>query len=83
MDLQTMFVIELVLGAVMLTVMVGLLLYLAMEHRRLRRETGRQVGTADIPVGLAPGELTERATPLAARHPEGSTRAQDLGEGRK
>ena len=39
MNLQTMFVTELVLGAVMLTVMVGLLLYLAMEHRRLRRET--------------------------------------------
>ena len=65
MDLQTMFVIELVLGAVMLTVMVGLLLYLAMEHRRLRRETGRQVETADIPVGLAPGELTEGATERA------------------
>ena len=79
MDLQTMFVIDLVLAALVLIVMVGLLFYLAMHHRRLGRETGRQVGTADIPIGLAPCELTEgateRATPLAARHPEGSTRA--------
>jgi hypothetical protein len=69
MNLQTMFIIELVLGAVMLTVMVGLLLYLAMDHRRLRRETGRQVGTADIPVGLASREPTEGATERATpRH---------------
>ena len=65
MDLQTMFVIDLVLAALVLIVMVGLLFYLAMHHRRLGRETGRQVGTADIPIGLAPGELTEGATERA------------------
>jgi hypothetical protein len=52
MSLMTMFIIELVLVAVLLIVMVGTLLYIAIDHRRLRRETGRQVGTADIPVGL-------------------------------
>ena len=68
MDLQTMFIIELVLAVVLLIVMVGTLLYLARDHRRLRRETGRQVGTADIPVGLTPDEPTNGATERAAPH---------------
>ena len=68
MDLQTMFIIELVLGVVLLIVMVGLLLYLARDHRRLRHETGRQVGTADMPVGLASAEPTNGATERVAPH---------------
>ena len=58
MNLETMFIFELVLVALVLLVMVGTLLYLAMEHRRLRRETRQQVGTADIPVGPATDEPT-------------------------
>ncbi len=46
MDLETMFVTELVLAAVLLIVMVGTLLYLVMDHRRLWRQTGRQAGIA-------------------------------------
>ncbi len=74
MSLMTMFIFELVLVAVLLIVMVGTLLYIAIDHRRLRRETGRQVGTADIPVGLASGEPTsggtEGATPRHTLHRE-------------
>ena len=68
MDSQTMFIIVLVLAVVLLIVMVGSLLYLAMDHRRLRRETGRQVGTADMPVGPTPGEPTNVATERATPH---------------
>ena len=68
MSIERMFIIQLVLGAVLLIVMVGLLRYLARDHRRLRRETGRQVGTADIPVGLTPDEPTNGATESVAPH---------------
>ena len=68
MSLETMFIIELVLAAFVIIVIVGTLIYLAMQHRRLRRETGLQVGTADIPVGLTPDEPTNGATESVAPH---------------
>ena len=48
MDLETMFVTELVLSAVLLIVMVGTLLYLAIGHRRLWRQTGQRAGIAAL-----------------------------------
>lgn len=48
MDLETMFVAELVLAAVLLIVMVGTLLYLAIDHSRLWCQTGRQAGIAAL-----------------------------------
>ena len=48
MDLETMFVTELVLAAVLLIVMVGTLLYLAIDHSRLWRQTSRQAGIAAL-----------------------------------
>ena len=48
MDLETMFVTELVLAAVLLIVMVETFLYLAMDHRRLWCQMGRQAGIAAL-----------------------------------
>ena len=48
MDLDTMVITELMLAAVLLIVMVGALFYLAMDHRRLWRQTGRQAGIAAL-----------------------------------
>lgn len=48
MDLETMFVTELVLAAVLLIVKVGTLLYIAIDHRRLWHQTGRHAGIAAL-----------------------------------
>jgi hypothetical protein len=43
-------------------VVVAGVVYIAIHDRRIRRETGRQVGTADIPVGATPQELDKSVT---------------------
>jgi hypothetical protein len=62
MRLETMFFFELVLVALMIIWTVAAAIYIGLCDRRIRRETGRRVGTADIPVGLAPGDLARGAT---------------------
>ena len=61
MSLDTMFTFELVLVALVLGGALASAIYIGLHHRRIRRQTGRLVGTADIavglPVGLTPDEL--------------------------
>ena len=66
MSLETMFFLELMLVAlVIIGTMVGVV-YIGLHDRRIRRQTGRLVGTADIavglPVGLTPDELASGVT---------------------
>ena len=57
MSLETIFFFELMLVAlVIIGTMVGVV-YIGLHDRRIRRQTGRLVGTADIAVGLTPDEL--------------------------
>jgi hypothetical protein len=71
MSLNTMFTLEVVLVVVLVAAAAGGALYLAVSNRRARRETGREVSTANIPVGTAPEEFAEdtieRATPREPR----------------
>jgi hypothetical protein len=71
MSLDTMFTLEVVLVMVLVAAAAGGALYLAVSNRRARRETGREVSTADIPVGTAPEEYAEdtieSATPREPR----------------
>lgn len=62
MSLDTMFTFLLLLVVVVVAVAVGGAVYIAVANRRIRRETGRQVGTADIPVGAGPGEEADSPT---------------------
>jgi hypothetical protein len=66
MSLETMFFFELVLVALVIIGTVAGAIYIGLHDRRIRRETGRLVGTADIavglPVGLASDELARGAT---------------------
>jgi hypothetical protein len=66
MSLDTMFTFELVLVALVISGTLAGAIYIGLHDRRIRRETGRLVGTADIAVGLsmglAPDELTRGAT---------------------
>ncbi len=55
MSLGTMFTFLLLLIIVVVAVAVGGAVYIAVANRRTRRETGREVGTADIPVGTPTG----------------------------
>ena len=62
MSLDTMFFFELMLVALLIIgTMVGVI-YIGLHDRRIRRQTGRLVGTADIAVGLTPGELARGVT---------------------
>ena len=56
MSLDTMFTFLLLLLVVVVAVAVGGAIYITVANRRTRRETGRRVGTADIPVGPGPDE---------------------------
>lgn len=56
MSLDTMFTFLLLLVVVVVAVAVGGAIYIAVIDRWTRRETGRQVGTADIAVGAGPDE---------------------------
>ena len=50
-NLEMLFLFELLLVALMIIWMVAGAVHIATHDRRIRRETGRQVGTADIAVG--------------------------------
>ncbi len=71
MSLDTIFTLEVVLVVVLLAAAAGGAIYLAVSNRRARRETGREVSAAYIPVGTAPEEFAEdtieSATPREPR----------------
>jgi len=72
MSLDTIFTLEVVLVVVLLAATAGGAIYLAVSNRRARRETGREVNTANIPVDMALEEYAEdttieRATPREPR----------------
>jgi len=52
MSLDTIFTLEVVLVVVLVAAAAGGAIYLAVSNRRARRETGREVGTADILDGI-------------------------------
>jgi uncharacterized membrane protein YraQ (UPF0718 family) len=52
-----MIVFEMLLVALLIVVVIAGVVYIAIHDRRIRRATGRQVGTADIPVGATSQEL--------------------------
>ncbi len=54
--LETLFLFEMLLVALMIVVVLAGVTYIAIHDRRIRRETGRQVGTADIAVGITSQE---------------------------
>jgi hypothetical protein len=60
-----------VLLLLLVAVIAGCVVYMAVADRRIRREAGRRVGTADVPVGAEPDEraadATERMALVAAR----------------
>ncbi len=62
MSLETMFFFELLLVALVIIGTVVGVVYIGLHDRRIRRQTGRLVGTADIAVGLAPDELARGIT---------------------
>ncbi len=59
---ETMFIVDLLFLAFVIAGTAVLAIYIGIHDRRIRRETGRLVGTADIPVGLTPDELAKGAT---------------------
>jgi len=61
-SLEMLFILELLLIALVIVVVVAGIIYIAIHDRRIRRETGRQVGTADVPVGTTSQELTSVMT---------------------
>ncbi len=70
MSLQdTLFTFELLFAAAVIAVVVGGVVYLTVRNRRIRRETGREVGTADPSVVTAPDEPAESSTERAAAPP--------------
>jgi hypothetical protein len=66
MSLDTMFTFELVLVALVIGGALAGAIYIGLHDRRIRRQTGRLVGTADLavglPVGLTPDELASGVT---------------------
>jgi hypothetical protein len=62
MSLDTMFTFELVLVALVIGGALAGAIYIGLHDRRIRRQTGRLVGTADIAVGLTPDELARGVT---------------------
>lgn len=68
--MNTLFTFELLLVAVVIAMIVGAALYIAATNRRSRSETGRRVGTADVPFGTAPGDpAAGEEPPLRLREP--------------
>ncbi len=69
--MNAVFTFELLLVTVVVVGAVAAALYLTVTNRRKRRETGREVGSADAPTGLGPGgpnaEATERRVPREPR----------------
>jgi hypothetical protein len=68
MRLETLFFFELVLVALVIIWMVAGAVCIVLHDRRIRRQTGRLVGTADIAVGLALDELARGVTESPAPH---------------
>src|SRR4028119_2200846 len=60
--LEMLFSFEILLVALLTIWTVAGAVYIGPHNRRIRRPTGRLVGTADIAVGLTPGELTRGVT---------------------
>ncbi len=52
-NLEMLFLFELLLVALVIIWAVAGAVYVAIHDRRVRRETGRRVGTADIAVGAS------------------------------
>lgn len=69
--MNAVFTFELLLITVVVVVAVAAALYLVVTNRRKRRETGREVGSADVPMGLGPSgpdsDATERRAPREPR----------------
>src|SRR5215210_3752902 len=68
MSLDAMFTLELLLVAVVVVVIVAGALYITLRNRRVRRQTGRQEGTADVPVGTAADEAANGVIERTAPH---------------
>jgi hypothetical protein len=68
MSFEGIFTFELLLVVLVVAVTLGGFLYLATRDRRIRRETDREVGTADVPVGTAPEESIENTAERVAPH---------------
>jgi hypothetical protein len=60
--LEMLFSFEILLVALLTIWTVAGAVYIAIHDRRIRRQTGRLVGTADIAVGLTPSELARGVT---------------------
>jgi hypothetical protein len=60
--LEMLFSFEILLVALLTIWTVAGAVYIWLHDRRIRRQTGRLVGTADIAVGLTPGELARGVT---------------------
>lgn len=56
MNLDLAFTLELLLVAALITAAAAAALYVLFRNRRTRRETGREVGSAGVPVGLGPDD---------------------------
>lgn len=68
--MNAMFTFELLLVVVVIAVIAGGALYITTTNRRRRNETGRRVGSADVPVGPAPGDpAAGEELPLRQREP--------------
>ncbi len=69
--MNAVFTFELLLITVVVVGAVAAALYLVVTNRRKRRETGREVGSADVPMGLGPSgpdsDATERRAPRELR----------------
>lgn len=71
MSLDTMFSFLLLLVEVVVAVAVGGAVYIMIANRRTRRETGRRVGSADIPVGVptSVGPDEDEGSPTGSAEP--------------
>ncbi len=65
---EILFTFEL-FAAVVIAVMGGAAVYIAVQNRRIRRETGREVGTADPAVVMARDQPADSPTQRAAAPP--------------
>ena len=77
MIFDTLFILELLLVAVLVTVILGGAIYLAARNRRIRREPGRHVETAGgAEGGAATDESDNGSAERAAPRGASSTRAR-------
>jgi len=66
---EILFMFALLYAAVVIAVMGGAAVYIAVQNRRIRRETGCEVGTADPAVVIARDQPAESPTQRAAAAP--------------